>query len=330
LRADGAQCDEQPRSMPRVSVMLARTLAIALNTYREAVRARLLLGVLALALATSAYSLVVATLSLRNETRVVADLGAASLSLYAVTVAILLGSTSLYRELEHRTIFPILSRPIRRWEYLLGKYLGTLLTVGAFVAIDASVILATLALESGQPPWRVLGVAVALLAVLGVALWQTPGRRVYVLVPWALAAAAAMWVTAQPAFEERQLVAASAVLSVCEVAIVAAFATLCAAFTSPFLTATFTAMVFVIGRSADTLAHFPARVFGQTISRIARGLSHVVPNLHIYVPARALLLGKVAEHPVWPYVGTSAAYAAGYATVLLVLAAIVFRHRDFA
>jgi hypothetical protein len=310
--------------------MVARILAIAFNTYREAVRARLLLGILGLALATAAYSLVVATLSLRGETRVVADLGAASLSLYAVTVAIVLGSTSLYRELEHRTVFPILSRPIRRWEYLVGKYLGTLLTVAAFVAVDAAVILATLALESGQSPLRILAVAIALLAALAAALWRSPGHRVYVLVPWALGAAVAMWAVARPAFEERQLVAASAFLSLSEVAIIAAFATLCAAFTSPFLTATFTAMVFVIGRSADTLAHFPARVFGDTLAHGARALSHVVPNLHLYVPARALLLGHVAEHPVWPYVGGSAAYAACYATVLLVLAGAVFRHRDFA
>jgi hypothetical protein len=310
--------------------MVARILAIALNTYREAVRARVLLGILALALATAAYSLFVATLSLRGEARVVADLGAASLSLYAVTVAIVLGSTSLYRELEHRTVFPILSRPIRRWEYLVGKYFGTLLFVAAFVAVDAAVILATLALESGQSSLRVLAVAIALLAALAAALWRSPGRRVYVFVPWAIGAAVAMWAVAQPAFEERQLVAASAFLSLSEVAIIAAFATLCAAFTSPFLTATFTAMVFVIGRSADTFAHFPARVFGDKFAHGARALSHVVPNLHLYVPARALLLGHVAEHPVWPYVGGSAAYAACYATVLLVLAAVVFRHRDFA
>jgi len=247
-----------------------------------------------------------------------------------VTVAILLGSTSLYRELEHRTVFPILSRPIRRWEYLLGKYFGTLVTVTAFVAVDASVILATLAVESGQSLSRVLAVAIALLAALAVVLWRSPGRRVYVFAPWAIVSALAMWVAAQPAFEERQLVAASAVLSLCEVGIVAAFATLCSAFTSPFLTATFTVMVFVIGRSADTLAHIPPRAFGERVAQGGRALSHVVPNLHLYVPARELLLGHVADHPVWPYVGGSAAYAACYATVLLVLAAVVFRHRDFA
>jgi ABC-type transport system involved in multi-copper enzyme maturation permease subunit len=309
--------------------VVARILAIAFNTYREAVRARLLLGVFALALATCAYSLVVATLSLHNELRVVADLGAASVSLYAVAIAILLGSTSLYRELEHRTVFPILSRPVRRWEYLLGKYVGTLGTVVVFIAVDASVVLAMLALEAGEHPWKVGVVALLLLGILAFALVRARRWRVAVFVPWAAAAAVAMWFLAAPAFDDRQFVVASAVLSVCEVGIVAAFATLCASFTSPFLTAAFTTMAFVIGRSADSMAHVPVRVFGG-LALLMRGLSHAVPNLNAYVPARPLLLGQIAQHSVWPYVGTSAAYAACYSTVLLVVASFVFRFRDFA
>jgi hypothetical protein len=310
--------------------VIARVLAIALNTYREAVRARLLIGVLALALATSVYSLVVATLSLHNELRVVADLGAASASLYAVVVAIILGSTSLYRELEHRTIFPILSRPVRRWEYLLGKYLGTLLTVAVFVALDTAAVLATVALETGEPLWKVGAVVLAMLGILAIALLRARTVRVYVFVPWAAATALVLWLVAASAFEERQLVAASAVLSICEVAIVAAVATLCSAFTSPFLTATFTTMLFVIGRSADTLAHLPVRVFGSAVARGGSALSHVVPNLHAYVPARALLLGHVDTQPVWPYVGAAAVYALSYAAVLLIVAGFIFRYRDFA
>src|SRR5258708_36186896 len=169
--------------------MLARVLAIALNTYREAVRARLLLGVFALGLATCAYSVVVASLSLHNELRVVADLGAASLSLYAVLVAIVLGSTSLYRELEYKTIFPILPRPIRRWEYLVGKFLGTLITIAVFVAIETAAVLALLAIESGQSPWKVAAVVTSMLGVLGVALVRARYTRVFVAIPWALALA---------------------------------------------------------------------------------------------------------------------------------------------
>jgi Cu-processing system permease protein len=310
--------------------MPARVLAIAFNTYREAVRARILLGVFAIALATCAYSVIVASLSLHNEARVVADLGAASMSLYGVLVAIVLGSTSLHRELEYKTIFPILSRPIRRWEYLLGKYLGALLTVVVFIAVEAAAVLAIVALEAGQAPWMVGLLAAVMLGVLGVLLLFARRARVFVAIPWAVAAAAAAWLVAAPAFEERSLVAASAALAVCEVSIVAAVATLFASFSSPFLTAAFTAMIFVIGRSADTLAHLPHKVFGEAMASSGRILARVFPNLHAYVPPRSLLLGEVPGVPVWPYVGAAAVHAVFYVTFLLVAGALAFSKRDFA
>lgn len=310
--------------------MVVRILTIALNTYREAVRARILLGLFALGLTTCGYSVVVGTLSLHNEARVVADLGAASLSLYGVLIAIILGSTSLYRELEHKTVFPILSRPIRRWEYLLGKYLGIMLTVAVFVALDGAAVLLLLALETGQSAAKVGELLAVLAAALIVAVVRFRYARVFVVVPWAAAVVAMAWVLAFPALEERQLVAASGILAVCEVGIVAAVATLFSSFSSPFLTATATAMVFIIGRSADTLAHLPKKLLGSGLSDTGRVLARVFPNLHTYVPARSLLLGEVSDQPVWPYVGLAAAYAVAYATALLVVGALAFRKRDFA
>jgi Cu-processing system permease protein len=310
--------------------VLARILTIALNTYREAVRARLLVGVFAVALATCLYSVLVATLSLHNEARVVADLGAMSISLYGVLIAVVMGSTSLYRELEHKTIFPILSRPIRRWEYVVGKYAGTLLTVAVFVCVDAAAVLMMLALETGQPPWKVGTAALLMLAILGVTLVRARYTRVYVLVPWSLALLGAAWILAAPSPDERQLVLAASVLAVSEIAIVAAVATLFASFSSPFLTAMCTAMIFVMGRSSDTLAHIPAHQLGRAVSYGGKALARVVPNLHVYVPARAFLLGLVAGQPVWPYVASAALHAAFYAGALLALSALVFRKRDFA
>src|SRR5689334_17723193 len=107
--------------------MLARVAVIALNTYREAVRARILHGLFAVALATTGYSVIVGAYTSKNQLRVVSDLGAASISLLSIIVAVVLGATSLYRELELKTLFPILTRPLSRTEYLIGKYLGTLL-----------------------------------------------------------------------------------------------------------------------------------------------------------------------------------------------------------
>jgi hypothetical protein len=63
---------------------------------------------------------------------------------------------------------------------------------------------------------------------------------------------------------------------------------------------------------------------------VGRALARVFPNLHVYVPARTLLLGHVAGTPVWPYVASAALHAAFYATGLLAVSMIVFRQRDFA
>jgi hypothetical protein len=78
------------------------------------------------------------------------------------------------------------------------------------------------------------------------------------------------------------------------------------------------------------MAHMPPRQFGPFLSNVGKVLAHIVPNLHVYVPARAFLLGAVPGQPVWPYVGSAVLHAVAYATGLLVLSAIIFRKRDFA
>jgi len=309
--------------------MFGRVFAIAMNTYREAVRARVLFGLMAAALAASAYSLVIASMSLRQEMRIVADLGSGSMSAFAVLVAIILGATSLYRELELKTVFPILTRRLRRHEYVIGKYLGILAVVFAFVAIDGASVLAIMALQSNEKIGLTLAVIAALFLVLGVGLWRAKLTRVFLVLPWALAAFVAMAVVSSGAGGERQLVIVSAVLTMAEVAIVTAVAMLFSSFSSPFLTAIFTVMVFLIGRSADTLGNLPARVFGETVRTIGIVLSKIFPNLYVYVPARPVLLGQVPNIALPAYVLGAWTNAILYAVVLLAVSALVFRRRDF-
>ncbi len=309
--------------------MVVRVLAVALNTYREAVRARLLLAMLGVALATSGYSVVLGTLSLQHEARVVADIGAASASFYAAATAIVMGATSLYREIELKTIFPMLARPLRRHEYLLGKYLGTLGTLTAFVLIDAGLILALLALEAGAAPWKVVVAAAGLLAILGVLLVRAKRWRVYVALPWCIAVVAVMAPIAAPAGPDRQLVLLSVLLTVSEAAIIAAVATLFSSFSSPFLTAVFTLGIFISGRSADTLAHMPVRVFGQVVHDVALAWTRVFPNLQVYVPPRALLVGDVSTVSLSGFMMSAVLHAVLYAAGLLVAAALIFQRRDF-
>jgi ABC-type transport system involved in multi-copper enzyme maturation permease subunit len=309
--------------------MLGRVLAIANNTYREAVRARVLFGLLAAALAASAYSLVIASMSIRQQMRIVADIGSASISAFAVLVAIILGATSLYRELELKTVFPILTRQLRRHEYIIGKYLGIVAVLLAFVAIDGAAVLGIMAIQSGEKLALTLGTIGALLVVLGVGLWRAKLTRVFLVLPWSLVAFVAMALVSSGAGVERQIVIVSALLTIAEVAIVTAIAMVFSSFSSPFLTTAFTVMVFLIGRSADTLGNLPARLFGETIRSIGVVLAKIFPNLNVYVPPRPVLLGQVPTVPLSTYLLGAWGNATLYAVVLLVLSAIVFRRRDF-
>lgn len=315
-----------PRAFPD---MFGRVFAIAMNTYREAVRARVLFGLLAAALAASAYSLVIASMSIRQQMRIVADIGTSSISAFAVLVAIILGATSLYRELELKTVFPILTRRLRRHEYILGKYLGILAVLLAFVAIDGATVLGIVAIQSGEKVTTTLGVVAGLVLLLGVGLWRAKLSRVFLVLPWALIAFTAMAFVATGTGGERQIVVVSALLTMSEVAIVTAVATLFSSFSSPFLTAIFTVMIFLIGRSADTLGNLPARVFTQTGRSVGIGLAKVFPNLYVYVPTRSVLLGQIAEIPLPSYVLRATGNALFYVVVLLAVSAVVFRRRDF-
>lgn len=310
------------------STVLGRLWVIAFNTYREAVRARVLHGLFGLAIATAAYSLIVGVFALRETLRVISDLGAASISLYSVVVAVVLTATSLHRELELKTIFPILARPISRAEYLIGKFLGTLLVLSTFVAGNAGLVLLAIggfATSRATEPAIAAG-GVTLAAVL--VAWRVPRSRTVAPIPWSLAVLGlGVWLS-RGAPDDQRVVLGAACLTLAEVTIVTGISLVFAAFSSPFLTAVFSLGVFVVGRSADTLAKLPVKVFGDTVRELGRAASHVVPNLMLYVPPRTLLTGESGQ-PVLPYVGLAAAQAIAWAVGLLALASLIFRRRDF-
>jgi ABC-type transport system involved in multi-copper enzyme maturation permease subunit len=309
--------------------MLARVLVVALNTYREAVRARVLHGLFALALATTGYSLVVGAYTAKNQLRVVSDLGAAAISLYSIIVAVVLGATSLYRELELKTLFPILARPISRGEYLAGKYLGTLLVLLVFVAANTGIALLAISVIAGRGLALTLGLSLGSVVVLGGVGYLKRASLTYLPIAWAAFLALVGLLLAAGAPDDRRVLVGLGVLTMCEVAIIVGLATLFSSFSSPFLTAIFTFGLFLIGRSADTLARLPVRVFGELFHDLGSAVSRVVPNLMLYVPPRPLLTGESSGVALWPYVGGAALHALGWVVALLAMASLIFRRRDF-
>lgn len=309
--------------------MLLRVSVVMFNTYREAVRARILLGLFAVAMATAGYTLVVAEYAHNEATRIISNVGAFSVSLYSVVVAIVLGATSLYREIELKTVFPILARPIRRGEYLVGKYLGALLTLTVFITANSGVLLGCLSFVSSQHPAVAPALLFSTALVFAAVAFRWAALRTWLPMLFAVVVLAeGLWL-ARGVAVDRQVLLCSALLSWLEVSIVIALATLFSSFSTPFMTAIFTLAVFVVGRSADTLAKLPPKVFGQAIHDLGKGLSYVFPNLMVYAPPRPLLMGEVAEVPLDPYLGLAAVQALGWTVGLLVCSGLLFSRRDF-
>ena len=96
---------------------------IALNTFKEAVRDRILYLLLFFAAVSILFSRILALLTVGDRAKIIKDVGLASISFFGALMAILIGTGLVYKEIEKRTIFTLISKPIRRHEFLLGQIL---------------------------------------------------------------------------------------------------------------------------------------------------------------------------------------------------------------
>jgi Cu-processing system permease protein len=115
--------------------VIGRIWAIALNTFREAARIRVLYGILILVIGANLFAIVLGEMSQHSEARVARDVGLAGISLFGSLIAIVLGVSFLYSEVQRRTIHAIVSKPIARWEFVVGKYVGMALVLSVVVAL---------------------------------------------------------------------------------------------------------------------------------------------------------------------------------------------------
>jgi ABC-type transport system involved in multi-copper enzyme maturation permease subunit len=115
--------------------MMRRVLAIAGNTYRENIRDKILYNLILFALIMILSSLALGKLTLGNEDKIIVDLGLSSISIFGMLIAIFIGIGLVYKELEKRTVYALLAKPVHRHEWILGKYLGLLFTLFVNLAI---------------------------------------------------------------------------------------------------------------------------------------------------------------------------------------------------
>jgi ABC-type transport system involved in multi-copper enzyme maturation permease subunit len=116
---------------------MTSVVAIASNTVREALRERLMYNLVVFALVLIAGSLTISQLTLGEQFRIIADVATGSAQLFGTLIAVFLGVALLSRELDRRTCYAVLARPVSRGGFIVGKYLGLLATLAVNVAIMA-------------------------------------------------------------------------------------------------------------------------------------------------------------------------------------------------
>ena len=147
---------------------MSGAFAIAQNTVREVVRQRMVLVLALFGVALVGASQVLSPIALGEGQKVVTDFGLAGSSLLATLLAVMLGSNLLHKELERRTIYAVMAKPIRRSEFLLGKFLGLWVTSAALVAGMTAIVFALLSVVYRETPWLLLGSLALTVVELGV------------------------------------------------------------------------------------------------------------------------------------------------------------------
>jgi ABC-type transport system involved in multi-copper enzyme maturation permease subunit len=130
-----------------------KVLAIALNTFREAIRNKILYSILLFACVVVAISSLLGSVTIGGRINVVKDFGLFALSISGALITIISGVSLLNKELKQKTIYNILSKPVSRWQFVLGKQLGLTVTVCLMVAIMGAGLMAFVASIEGQIDW---------------------------------------------------------------------------------------------------------------------------------------------------------------------------------
>lgn len=106
-----------------------KTLAVAANTFREAIRDRILYNLVFFALLVMAVSVAIGKMTLGERLKIILDVSLAAMSVFGLLIAIFVGIGLVHKEIQRRTVYTLLAKPIARWRFVVGKYLGLMLVI---------------------------------------------------------------------------------------------------------------------------------------------------------------------------------------------------------
>jgi ABC-type transport system involved in multi-copper enzyme maturation permease subunit len=119
-------------------------VAVAANTFRETVRERVLYNLVFFAILMTLSGLLLGQLSIRQDEKVLKDVGLAAMDLIGTLIAIFIGVGLVSKEIERRSLYPLLAKPLSRSEFFLGKFAGLVFTLLVNLAVMTLGLHATL------------------------------------------------------------------------------------------------------------------------------------------------------------------------------------------
>ncbi len=133
-----------------------KVLAIGFNTFKESIRDKIFYSLLFFAVILILFSIVLGKLTIGEPMKIIKDFGLGAISIGGTLIAIFVGIGMVYKEMEKRTIYIILSKPLARWQFLMGKYIGLSLTILVEVMVMTILLFALCVVYEKVVPWSLL------------------------------------------------------------------------------------------------------------------------------------------------------------------------------
>ena len=153
---------------------MSRLLAVAANTFRETVRERVLYNLVFFAVVMTLCGLLLRQLSIRQDEKIIKDVGLAAMDLFGTLIAVFIGVGLVSKEIERRSLYPLLAKPLSRDELFLGKFAGLAFTLFVNLAVMTAGLYLTLVLTGSAAPLRLLAAVyplfLGLLLVVAIAM----------------------------------------------------------------------------------------------------------------------------------------------------------------
>ena len=269
--------------------MISRIALVGWHVFKETVRDRVLYAIGAFALLLVGASVLIGQITAGQDVKIIKDLGLATIELAGVLISVFIGVGLVAREIERRSIYSLLAKPLPRWEFIVGKYTGLVLTIAVNVAAMTAALYVMLAWMNWVSPINVRR------------SWDAPAVDVRLLI--------------------------STLLIFAELALLTAIALFFSTFSSSALwSVVFTLGLYVAGLESADLRNFGDIVDAPTLARVVGAVGWVVPAFSAFDVKLQVVHGIPVPAG---FVLHTLLYAGFYIFAVLMAAIALFSRREF-